>query len=147
MRIVLQRSKEASVTVDDEVISSIKSGFVLLVGIDNKDTEKEIEFMAKKIRNLRVFEDEDEKMNLDISDVGGDILSIPQFTLLGNTDKGNRPGFENAASPDKAKALWIGFNERLRSLGVSVAEGSFGAHMKVQLINDGPVTFVLDYKI
>ncbi|MDP8298352.1 MAG: D-aminoacyl-tRNA deacylase [Candidatus Tantalella remota] len=146
MRIVLQRVKEADVLVDGEVISAISNGFVLLVGVSRTDKQETGPAMAKKIRKLRVFEDERGKMNLDISEVNGSILSIPQFTLLGNTDKGNRPGFDDAALPAEAESLWKEFNEALRKEGVSVYEGSFGVHMQVSLMNDGPVTFVLDSK-
>jgi D-tyrosyl-tRNA(Tyr) deacylase len=146
MRVVLQRVKEADVSVSGDVISAISCGFVLLVGISRTDKKETVSAMAKKIRKLRVFEDERGKMNLDISEVSGNILSIPQFTLLGNTEKGNRPGFDDAADPSLAESLWKEFNEDLRKEGVSVYEGSFGAHMQVSLMNDGPVTFVLDSK-
>lgn len=144
MRVVLQRVNEADVTVDGKVVSAIGIGFVLLVGIEKDDGIETVEHMARKISKMRVFEDELGKMNLDLSQVNGQILSVPQFTLLADTEKGNRPGFDNAAEPDEAKALWKSFNEFLRAEGLPVYEGVFGAHMKVSLMNDGPVTFVLE---
>ena len=144
MKVVLQRVKEADVTVGEKVKSAISNGYVLLVGIDKDDTPGTIGIIAKKICSLRGFEDEQGKMNLDISQINGSILSVPQFTLLGSMDKGNRPGFDNAAAPDKAQCLWEKFNEDLRALGIPVYEGEFGAHMDVSLMNDGPVTFIID---
>ncbi|RKY42695.1 MAG: D-tyrosyl-tRNA(Tyr) deacylase [Candidatus Makaraimicrobium thalassicum] len=144
MKIVLQRVKEAAVSAGGEERAAIKRGFLLLVGIGREDTPGTVEEMARKISRLRVFEDEQGKMNLDLGRVDGGVLSIPQFTLLGKTEKGNRPGFELAAVPAKAKPLWERFNDALRSAGIPVAEGEFGAHMEVSLVNDGPVTFVLD---
>lgn len=144
MKIVLQRVKEADVVVDDKVKSAISIGYLLLVGIRKGDSISTIVEMAKKIRDFRVFEDERGKMNLDIIQVSGSVLSVPQFTLLGQTEKGNRPGFDDAADPDEAKGLWEKFNEALRENGVPVYEGEFGAHMRVSLLNDGPVTFILE---
>lgn len=146
MRTVLQRVKKASVTVGGRNISSIGVGFLILVGVGKGDTSKEAKDMAEKISKLRVFEDNEGKMNLDISQVGGEVLSVPQFTLLGSTDRGNRPGFDDAASPEEAKSLWKEFNSFLVSRGIKVKEGEFGSHMEVELVNDGPVTFVLDSK-
>ncbi len=146
MRIVLQRVKEASVAVDGKVIASIGKGFLLLVGVSRDDTERIAEPMARKISSLRVFEDSEGKMNLDIRETEGEVLSVPQFTLLGNTEKGNRPGFDNAAEPEKAKAIWESFNSHLESGGIKVSGGEFAAHMEVSLVNDGPVTFVLEKK-
>ena len=147
MRIVLQRVKKASVTVDGEVISSIGKGFVLLVGVAKRDTDQTARPMARKISALRVFEDSGGKMNLDLREAGGEVLSVPQFTLLGNTDKGNRPGFDDAAPPQEALAIWKRLNEHLGSAGIKVSSGKFAAHMEVSLVNDGPVTFVLDSKV
>ncbi|MGB2600916.1 MAG: D-aminoacyl-tRNA deacylase [Candidatus Omnitrophota bacterium] len=146
MRVVVQRVKESSVAVGGEKKSEITGGFMLLVGVAKDDTLEVIEAMAKKISKLRVFEDEEGKMNMDLAQVGGKVLSVPQFTLLGRTDKGNRPGFDDAADPVKAEDYWKRFNEVLRAEGLHVAEGEFGAHMEVSLVNDGPVTFVLDLK-
>lgn len=144
MKIVLQRVKEASVAVGGEVIASIGRGLVLLVGVSRDDTIQVAEPMARKISSFRIFEDAEGKMNLDIRETGGEVLSVPQFTLLGNTEKGNRPGFDDAANPSEAKAIWESFNEYLKSSGITVATGEFAAHMEVSLVNDGPVTFVLD---
>lgn len=144
MRVVVQRVKESSVTVGGAKKSGINSGFMLLVGIARGDTPEMLEAMARKIRKLRVFEDENGKMNMDLVQAGGKVLSVPQFTLLGRTDKGNRPGFDDAADPARAEEYWKMFNEFLKAEGLDVSEGEFGAHMEVSLINDGPVTFVLD---
>lgn len=146
MRIVLQRVKKASVSAGGNTIASIDGGFLLLVGVGKEDSSSEAKELAEKISKLRVFEDAEGKMNLDVREVKKEALSVPQFTLLGSTDKGNRPGFDNAANPDKAKSLWKEFNSFLSSSGIRVEEGVFGAHMEVSLINDGPVTFVLDSK-
>lgn len=144
MKIVLQRVKEASVSSERKKTVSIGGGLLLLVGIGKNDKEEEAERLAKKIRNLRVFEDENGKMNLNILEKGGEVLSVPQFTLLGDTEKGNRPGFDAAADPRKAEALWKHFNGALTLEGVKVLEGMFGKHMDVKLVNDGPVTFILE---
>jgi D-tyrosyl-tRNA(Tyr) deacylase len=144
MRVVVQRVKESSVKVGGAKKSEISGGFMLLVGVAKDDTPEVVEAMARKIRKLRVFEDENGKMNMDLVQAGGQVLSVPQFTLLGRTDKGNRPGFDDAAEPAKAEEYWKMFNEVLRAEGLDVYEGEFGAHMEVSLVNDGPVTFVLD---
>ncbi|MFH1878572.1 MAG: D-aminoacyl-tRNA deacylase [Candidatus Omnitrophota bacterium] len=144
MKIVLQRVKEASVTVAGEIVSRIQGGYLLLVGIAKPDTAVTAGSMAAKIAKLRIFEDDAGKMNLDIRQVKGWILSVPQFTLLARTEKGARPGFDNSAPPEYAELLWHTFNNALISHGIQVLNGVFGAHMEVRLINDGPVTFVLD---
>lgn len=146
MQIVLQRVKNASVRVDQQVVGSINAGYLLLVGIENTDTVEIIEKNARKISSFRVFEDEQGKMNLDILQIGGEILSVSQFTLCANMDKGNRPGFDQAALPEKAIPLFELFNERLRGFGINVKTGTFGAHMEVSLVNDGPVTFMINHK-
>jgi D-aminoacyl-tRNA deacylase len=146
MQIVLQRVKSASVRVDQQVVGSIESGYLLLVGIENTDTVEIIEKNARKISSFRVFEDHQGKMNLDILQVGGEILSVSQFTLCANMDKGNRPGFDQAALPEKAIPLFELFNQRLRGFGIKVKTGTFGAHMEVSLVNDGPVTFIINHK-
>ncbi|MTD29709.1 D-aminoacyl-tRNA deacylase [Planomicrobium sp. YIM 101495] len=146
MRIVLQRSKQASVTVEGEVTGAIESGFVLLVGITHDDTKADVEYAANKIAGLRLFEDEEGKMNRSIDEVGGAILSISQFTLYGDIRKGRRPSFIEAARPEVAEPLWNQFNEALRSRNLQVETGVFGAMMDVQLINDGPVTLVVESK-
>ncbi|MCJ8006938.1 D-aminoacyl-tRNA deacylase [Lederbergia wuyishanensis] len=144
MRVVLQRSKEASVTVGGNITGAINNGYVLLVGITHEDTEKECEWLADKIVNLRIFEDEECKMNRSLLDVGGAILSISQFTLYGDCSKGRRPNFMNAAKPEHAEGLYMHFNNLLKEKGIQVETGIFGAMMDVKLINDGPVTLVLE---
>ncbi len=144
MKVVLQKVSQASVSVDQQVISAIDLGLMLLVGVKEGDTKKEAEYLANKVSKMRIFEDGDDKLNLSVHDVKGEILSISQFTLLANTKKGNRPSFTEAAKPAEATALYQYFNEKLRETGLSVSEGEFGAHMAVSLVNDGPVTIVLD---
>ncbi|MGX1263597.1 D-tyrosyl-tRNA(Tyr) deacylase [Rossellomorea marisflavi] len=144
MKVVLQRSKQASVTVDGEVKGRIQSGLVLLVGITHGDTEAEAAYIADKVVNLRIFEDDDGKMNDSLLDRGGEILSISQFTLYGDTRKGRRPNFMDAAKPEEAEAVYDRFNALLREKGVQVETGVFGAMMDVQLINDGPVTLIIE---
>ena len=145
MKVVLQRVSHATCTVDDKVTGQIEKGYMLLVGYTHSDTKLENQKMAKKIANLRIFEDENGKMNLNIFQVGGKILSISQFTLYANTNEGNRPSFVNAMKPDLANALYQDFNEELRALGLEVYEGVFGAHMEIDLLNDGPVTITLEF--
>ena len=146
MKTVIQVSKNASVSINDEIVGKIDKGFTILVGICNEDTKDIVKRMADKIVNLRIFPDENGKTNLSLKDVGGSILSISQFTLYADCKKGNRPGFTNAGSRELASSLYDYFNEYLRSLGYKVETGIFGADMKVKLINDGPFTIVLDSK-
>ncbi len=145
MRIVVQRCSRAEVRIDGRTVGQIGQGFMLLVGITENDTKAEAELLAKKIAQLRVFEDPEGKMNLAIRDVGGAILSISQFTLYADCRKGNRPSFIRAARPEQASPLYDYFNETLReTYGLTVETGRFGADMKVDFINDGPVTILLD---
>jgi D-aminoacyl-tRNA deacylase len=146
MKVVLQRSKEASVTVNGEVAGKIQSGFVLLVGITHGDTEEDARYIADKVVNLRVFEDEAGKMNHSLLDVKGEILSISQFTLYGDCRKGRRPNFMEAAKPGHARPLYEYFNKLLKEKGVAVETGVFGEMMDVKLTNDGPVTLILESK-
>lgn len=146
MRVVLQRSGPANVKVDGEVTGKIDKGYVLLVGITHTDTEEDVDYVAKKIANLRLWEDEEGKMNRSILEVGGDILSVSQFTLYGDTKKGRRPSFINAARPEQAEPLWQSFNEKLKEQGLQVQTGIFGAMMDVELVNDGPVTIIVESK-
>ena len=146
MRLVIQRSKEAKVTVDGEITGSINKGFVILVGVTHDDTEKDAAFLAEKAANLRVFEDESGKMNLSLLEVGGEILSVSQFTLYGDCRKGRRPNFMDAAKPDHAETVYEAFNTYLAEKGIRVDKGVFGAMMAVQLTNDGPVTLIIDSK-
>jgi D-aminoacyl-tRNA deacylase len=147
MKVVLQRAKNASVTVDAAVKGQIDKGFMLLVGVTHEDTEQDADYLAEKIVNLRVFEDENQKMNLSLKDTEGSILSISQFTLYGETRKGRRPNFMDAAKPDHAKKIYDYFNEKLKTQGVNVQTGVFGAMMDVTFTNDGPVTLVMDSKV
>jgi len=144
VRVVLQRVKEASVTVDQKIIGQIKQGFLLLVGVTHEDTIDQVNWLADKIAGLRVFEDEEERMNRSLQDVDGQILSVSQFTLYGDVKKGRRPAFTEAAKPDVANELYEAFNERLRAQGLTVETGQFGAMMDIALINDGPVTLILE---
>ena len=144
MRLVIQRVKRASCTVDNKLISEIGSGFMVLVGIGLDDDETIISKMANKLVKLRVFEDDDGKMNLSLNDIDGEILSISQFTLLADCSKGNRPSFNLAKKGDEAKKLYELFNEELNGLGIKTKHGIFGADMKIDLLNDGPVTIIMD---
>ena len=146
MKVVLQRTKKASVTVDNEITGSITHGYLLLVGITHEDTMTDVEYCARKVAELRLFEDDEGKMNRSIHEVGGQILSVSQFTLYADTKKGRRPSFTNAAKPDHAKPLWDAFNETLKGHGLHVETGIFGADMDVALINDGPVTIIVESK-
>ena len=145
MRVVLQRVKSASVAVEDEMISEVGPGLLLFVGVAVSDGEAEADWLAEKLAGLRIFNDEEGKMNLSVRDVGGEVLAVSQFTLLADTKKGKRPSFASAAPPEEAEPLFDYLCERLRASGVvSVKTGSFGAMMSVALINDGPVTIVLE---
>lgn len=144
MRIILQRSGMASVTVDGQITGSIEKGYVLLVGVTHTDTEEDVAYMARKIAGLRLWEDEEGKMNRSIAEVGGDILSVSQFTLYGDTRKGRRPSFVEAARPEQAEPLWALLNTKLEEEGLRVETGVFGAMMDVNLMNDGPVTILLE---
>lgn len=145
MKVVVQRTTHASVRIDETEVGHIELGFVLLVGITHTDTETDADYIAKKVAQLRVFEDAEGKMNLSIKEIDGSILSISQFTLYGDTRHGNRPSFIQAARPEQAEPLYEYFNNRLRSeYGLRVKTGRFGADMKVDFINDGPVTILID---
>lgn len=144
MRVVVQRCKEASVTVEGQVTGAIGPGLMLLVGITHEDTGEDARFAAEKIANLRIFEDEDGKMNLSVLETGGAILSVSQFTLYGDCRKGRRPNFMAAARPEQAQPLYEDFNTLLRAQGLQVETGVFGAMMDVSLVNDGPVTLIVE---
>ena len=146
MRIVLQRVSHASVTVEEKVIGQIQRGFLLLVGVTHDDAIEDMEYLVRKIVQMRIFEDEEGKLNRSIQDIGGEILSVSQFTLYADTKKGNRPSFSKAAPGDVAIEMFEQFNGLLRDTGVPVETGQFGADMKVELLNDGPVTILLDSK-
>jgi D-aminoacyl-tRNA deacylase len=144
MRVVIQRSKAAQVIVEGETVGRIEHGLVLLVGVTHEDTDKDAAYLADKIAGLRIFEDSEGKMNLSVKETGGQILSVSQFTLYGDTRKGKRPNFMAAARPEQAEPLYERFNELLRDQGLQVETGRFGAMMDVSLVNDGPVTLILE---
>ena len=144
MRVVVQRVTKASCTIDGSLYSKIDKGYLLLVGFTHTDTEKEVKYLAKKIAGLRVFEDENGKINLSLKAVDGKILSISQFTLYADTKDGNRPAFVKAMNPTEASRLYDLFNEELRKYEIEVQTGIFGADMKIELLNDGPVTIIYD---
>ena len=146
MRVVLQRVSHASVTVEEKVIGQIQRGFLLLVGVTHDDAMEDMEYLVRKIVQMRIFEDEEGKLNRSIQDIGGEILSVSQFTLYADTKKGNRPSFSKAAPGDVAIEMFEQFNGLLRKTGIPVETGQFGADMKVELLNDGPVTILLDSK-
>ncbi len=144
MRAVLQRVSRAAVTVDGEVVGRIGAGWLVLLGVAKGDTDEDAARLAEKVLGLRAFADEAGKMNLDVTQIGGGILVVSQFTLLGDCRKGRRPGFDAAAGPAEAERLYELFCERTAASGPPVERGSFGSHMDVELVNDGPVTFLLD---
>ncbi len=148
MKAVIQRVSRASVTVDSELVSKIDKGYLLLLGVMDDDTKEDAEILARKTASLRVFEDEDGKMNLDIQNVDGEVLAVSQFTLCADLKKGNRPSFIRSAEPNYANELYEYFCQKLLDNGVkSVKKGVFGADMKVELLNDGPVTILYDSEI
>ena len=145
MKAVIQRVSRASVDVNDETIGRIGRGFLVLLGVANEDTDEDMDYLVKKITQMRIFEDEAGKMNLSLKDVGGEILIISQFTLFASTKKGNRPSFTEAGAPDFSKEMYLKFIA-CRDCGIHTEEGEFGAHMMVSLVNDGPVTITMDSK-
>ncbi len=148
MKAVIQRVKNAGVTVDGRLVGECQNGYMILLGVKNDDTETDLETLVKKVVNLRIFEDENGKMNLSILDIGGEILCISQFTLLACTQKGNRPSFTDAMEPVKAEMYYHTFCKKLADAGVKrVEKGVFGADMQVSLVNDGPVTIILDTEV
>ncbi len=144
MRAVIQRVKESSVSVNNEIIGKIGSGLMVLLGVAETDRVEDADYLAAKIVNLRIFEDENNKMNLSLLDLGGDMLVVSQFTLLADCRKGRRPSFVHAAGPNKANELYERFVEQVRQKGANVATGRFRAMMDVSLINDGPVTLIVE---
>lgn len=144
MRAVIQRVTEAAVRVDGEVIGQIEKGFLVLLGVEEGDEEKDFQYIATKVPNLRIFEDENGKMNLSLLDVSGQVLLVSQFTLLGDARQSRRPGFTQAARPEVANPMYERMAAHWRGMGITVQTGRFGADMKVSLINDGPVTMLMD---
>jgi len=144
MKLVIQRVKSASVEIDKKLVSEIENGFLVLIGIKKGDTKEQADYLVKKLCNLRVFTDENDKMNLSLKDVDGKLLIVSQFTLYGNCEDGNRPSFIEAARPEEAIPLYEYFCEECRKKGIEVQTGVFGADMKVQLLNDGPVTIIIE---
>lgn len=144
MRALIQRVSEAEVWVNNRQVSAIKRGLLIFLGVQKDDTSAAADYLAQKISRLRIFEDDAGKMNLSVADIKGELLAVSQFTLAGDTSRGNRPGFETAAKPELAQPLYDYFVERLRATGLCTATGIFQADMQVKLINDGPVTFMLE---
>lgn len=144
MKIVVQRVKRAQVTVENDVVGKIEQGLMVLVGITTGDTNETADYVAKKLCNLRIFSDNDDKMNLNVSQIDGKILVVSQFTLYANCTEGNRPSFELAAKPDYANELYEYFCDKCESYDIEVQKGIFGAKMEVELVNDGPVTIVIE---
>ena len=144
MRSVIQRVSYASVKVDGEIIGKIEKGLLILLGVCDEDTEKDLVYMVDKITGLRIFEDEEEKMNLSVEDIGGELLVVSQFTLFGDCRKGKRPSFSSAGKPDYANEMYEKFIKLLKEKNLKVESGRFGADMKVELLNDGPVTIIID---
>ena len=144
MKAVVQRVKSASVSINGKLFSSIGQGILVLLGIENSDTISEAEYVCSKLLKLRIFEDENEKMNYSVTDIGGEILVVSQFTLAGSVKKGTRPSFDNAMKPDDAEVLYEKFVEMMRKSNLKIQTGKFGAIMEVSLINDGPVTFIVE---
>ncbi|KEP30724.1 D-tyrosyl-tRNA(Tyr) deacylase [Bacillus safensis] len=146
MRLVVQRVTNASVKVEEEITGAINEGYMVLVGVTHEDTEEDVLYLAEKLAHLRIFEDENRKMNRSLLDIKGSVLSVSQFTLYGDTRKGRRPNFMKAAKPDAANSLYECFNKTLREKGIHVETGRFGAMMDVSLTNSGPVTILMDSK-
>lgn len=146
MRVVIQRVSEASVKVDNQIVGEIGKGLMLLIGVDESDENSDADWLVKKILDVRVFSDDEGKMNHSVKDINGEILCISQFTLISDYKKGNRPSYIKAARPEKAIPLFEYFKEELKKSGLKIESGIFGADMKVSLINDGPVTLVFDSK-
>lgn len=144
MRAVVQRVASSKVTVDESTIGEINKGLLILLGVTHEDTSKDVDYLLDKIVNLRIFEDENDKMNLSLKDVNGELLVVSQFTLYGDCKKGRRPNFTSAAKPDLATSLYEEFIDKAKKEGIKVGTGKFGAHMMVDLVNDGPVTILID---
>ena len=146
MRAVVQRVSEADVTVENKVVGSIQGGLMILLGVEEDDSDQDVAYLVEKIVNLRVFEDQDEKMNLSVLDTGGSLLVVSQFTLFGDCRKGRRPSFIQAARPEKAKELYQQFVRKCKAMGIKTEEGIFQSNMLVRINNEGPVTLLIDSK-
>ena len=147
MKVVIQRVSQASVTIDEKIVAAIQNGLLVLVGIEDVDSQEDIDWLAAKVANIRIFGDENQEMNLSVKDIGGDVIVVSQFTLHANTKKGNRPSYSKASKPEVAIPLYENFVNTLElELGKKVQTGVFGADMKVLLLNDGPVTIIMDSK-
>lgn len=144
MRALVQRVREAGVTCEGKITGAIESGLLVFIGVHTEDTDEDLEYLVRKIKNLRIFSDEEGKMNLNVQQAGGKILLVSQFTLYGDVRRGNRPSFTESAPPEKGEAYYLKMAERLRECGLEVEMGVFGGDMQVSLINDGPVTIQLD---
>ncbi|HBI91233.1 MAG: D-aminoacyl-tRNA deacylase [Terrisporobacter othiniensis] len=144
MRAVVQKVSSSKVTVDEEVVGQINQGLMVLLGVTHDDTSKDVDYMVDKITNLRIFEDAQGKMNLSLKDVNGEVLAVSQFTLYGDARRGRRPSFSDAARPEVANPLYEEFVQKVKNQGINVGTGKFGAHMMVDLTNDGPVTILLE---
>lgn len=144
MKVLLQRVLSAEVKVEGKIVSEIGKGLLIFIGIEKNDQENQADYLARKVANLRIFEDENGKMNKSVLDIKGEILVVSQFTLAGNTEKGNRPSFDTAEKPERANNLYLYFSHQLQKSGLEVKNGIFQADMKVGLINDGPITFLLE---
>lgn len=146
MRAVVQRVSQASVTVDEKIVGKIDKGLLVLLGIGGEDDEKDLEYLLDKVLGLRIFQDENDKMNLSLLDIKGELLVISQFTLYGDVRKGKRPSFTDSAHPDMAEKMYLKFIDKCIENGIKIEKGIFGAHMDVSLVNEGPVTILLDSK-
>lgn len=146
MKVVIQRVLNSKIIIDNNEEKNIKKGLMILVGMTYNDDIEDINYLVKKILNLRIFTDENEKMNYSVSDINGDILLVPQFTLYANTRKGNRPSFENSLEPVKANELFEKFKDEILKSGLNIQFGKFGSHMEINLTNNGPVTIIIDSK-